>query len=85
MLLIYSLICQTILSKDTNTVDLIGPREYGLGSRSLIRENIKCVSKVLGHLSKQAAPTSVPGLLRHILHYYIRGRQVVKKIVKKVF
>ena len=29
---------------------------------------IKCVSKVLGHLSKPAALTSVPGLLRHILH-----------------
>ena len=28
---------------------------------------VKCVSKVLGHLSKPAAPTSVPGLLRHIL------------------
>ena len=27
----------------------------------------KCVSKVPGHLSKPAAPTSVPGLLRHIL------------------
>ena len=32
-----------------------------------IRYKIKCVSKVLGHLSKPAASTSVPGLLRHIL------------------
>ena len=28
---------------------------------------LKCVSKVPGHLSKPAAPTSVSGLLRHIL------------------
>ena len=28
---------------------------------------VKCVSKVLGHLSKPAAPTSVPGLLRQTL------------------
>ena len=33
----------------------------------IICEIIKCVSKVPGHLSKPAAPTSVPGLLRHIL------------------
>ena len=29
--------------------------------------SLKCVSKVLGHLSKPAAPTSVPGLLRQTL------------------
>ena len=51
------------------------PQNLGLHWASLaaLRLNlryIKCVTKVLEHLSKPAAPTSVPGLLRHILLKY---------------
>ena len=49
--------------------------ENGFGNFFLFRyTNVKCVSKVLGHLSKPAAPTSVPGLLRHILYHYFVKR-----------
>ena len=43
---------------------------------------IKCVSKVLGHLSKPAAPTSVPGLLRHILGAISRTLSWMSSAVK---
>ena len=39
-----------------------------MGRDIFLEKNIKSVSKVLGHLSKPAASTSVPGILRQTLH-----------------